>query len=144
MNSQSRAARIWAIVAEPKTVTVIMAVIYAALFMAGLAAWDGAPTAVAATVGEPLSTIWAVTLIVAGVCGVAGAIPGWYWLEKGGIIGGFFTSLTYMLSLISQSHLYPATDYRPQAALLLVVALMFIIRWERVKGLTVDPTRQKL
>ena len=132
--------RLWMILQEPRVVTALTTLTWALLGLGGLLALIDTPATIAAKIGSPLTYTWGGFLLVAGVLGFLGAGLGWWWIERAAIAAGVAGSLIYA-GIVVSLHVTQSGNRLPQTAFILVVAVSLIIRWERIRGAQVDPTR---
>ena len=130
MKTNHAGARIWALIAEPKTVTIIMTVMWT--FQLGLGVWtvtDAAPTGTRDLMG--------VLLIVAGALGTVGCPLGQWWVERPAIIAAVTAFIMHLLIVVDVAP--PDGPWEVAAAAGMVV--LMATRWERIRGLPADPRK---
>lgn len=133
--------RIWALIREPRNITIATAIGWGFISAAGIAALAYPPISITATIGPILVQFWAWFLIVGGVWGAIGACLGWWWVERVGLtlMGGGLVIYIFTLSWLQ----YEATtgNRLPQIFILCLVLVVGYVRWHRVAGAQTDPSR---
>lgn len=74
-----------------------------------------------------------------GTLGLIGCLPGWWWVERSGIAAGMTGVLTYLVVVVGS--LWHAGPKATQIGLLLLVVVMLVTRWVRIRGPQLDPMR---
>ncbi|WFF32389.1 hypothetical protein FAM19024_001850 [Propionibacterium freudenreichii] len=120
--------RIWDLLAEPKSVTVMMTFAYGGLL--GMGFWaivDASPGGVRDMMGG--------LLIAGGVCGLIGCPWGQWWIERAGLVAigaAFAVHLSFVVAISS-----PDGPWEVASALGLL--LLVVTRWIRIRTLPADP-----
>lgn len=130
----------WELIAEPRTVTALTALVYTLMAAAGVIAIASPPVRVADELGGALALWWGAILTLGGALGVIGAIPGWWYAERAGLIGVVAGLGMYSAAL---AHISDATPSSRAVQILAIVSLvvMLVNRWLRIAGATLDPSR---
>ena len=126
--SDPRQRRIWDMIAEPKTVTVLMTALYASVLVLGVY-----------TLIDPSHSrvIMSILLITGGVLGMVAAPVGQWWIERAGLIGVVTAWAMHLLTVI---HIAPP-DGAWQILTTVWAIVLCITRWLRISGLPADPRR---
>lgn len=127
-------------VKEPRAVTYTTCVVYFVLAVfTGLGALLIPPASVSVRIGPHATAVWAGLVLLGGVLAIAGALPGWWWLERTGIIGlasGLFIYAVVVLTL----HHEGAGNRLPQTGVIFAMIIVLLVRWLRVRGALSDPS----
>ena len=124
--------RVWDMLAEPKSVTVLMTVAYAALVALGF--WsvrDISMTGIRDMMGG--------LLIAGGVCGLIGCPWGQWWIERAGLVAigaAFAVHLSFVMAI-------SPPDGPWEVASALGLLLLVVTRWIRIRTLPADPRRPR-
>ena len=121
--------RVWAMLAEPKSVTVLMTGAYAALLALGFWAIGDAST-------MGLRDMMGGLLIAGGVCGLIGCPWGQWWIERAGLVAigaAFAVHLSFVVAI-------SPPDGPWEVASALGLLLLVATRWIRIRTLPADPT----
>lgn len=121
-------ARLWAMVAEPKSVTVLMTLAYLGLL--GLGFWAVTD---ASTMG--VRDMMGGLLIAGGVAGVVGCPLGQWWIERAGLVAtaaAFAVHLSFVVAI-------SPPDGPWEVASALGLLLLVVTRWIRIRTLPADP-----
>ncbi|MDK9627005.1 hypothetical protein [Propionibacterium freudenreichii] len=116
-------------VAEPKSVTVLMTCIYGALLGMGFSSVIGASPG-------GLRDMMGGLLIVGGVCGLIGCPAGQWWIERAGLVAigaAFAVHLSFVVAISSP-------DGPWEVASAIGVLVLVATRWIRIRALPADPT----
>ena len=123
-------ARIWELVREPKTITVLMACLYAAAVPVGI--W---------LLNQPRLDGWwdvmAIMLMLGGVIAAIGAPFGHWWLERSGLILLGTSQLMRWLIVAD----YPSVDKAAALWSITAAVALIVTRWIRIRALPRDPQR---
>lgn len=130
---------LWDMLAEPKVITALHVVVYVVLATAGWVAWVDQPEISVWVAGELMTDVWGWLLMVSSALGIAGCLPGIWWLERGGVIG-VATACVMQLAIISGGHL-DGGALPIHAAFVLAVLLLMAVRWHRIRLADLDPAR---
>lgn len=126
-------------VKEPRTLTYLSCLAYALLAaLTGLSALLVPPTSITHHLGPLVTTTWGGLILVGGVLAIAGCLPGWWWLERVGIVGISGGLVIYALVVISLNST-SSGNRLPQTGAILVCLVFMAIRWLRVRGAFADP-----
>ena len=128
--SDPRQRRIWDMIAEPKTVTVLMTALYASVLVLGVY-----------TLIDPSHSrvIMSILLITGGVLGMVAAPVGQWWIERAGLIGVVTAWAMHLLTVI---HIAPPDGAWQILTTVWAIGLC-ITRWLRISGLPADPRRRR-
>ncbi|AOT24435.1 membrane protein [Propionibacterium phage Doucette] len=121
--------RVWDMLAEPKSVTIMMTAAYAALLALGFWAIDDAST-------MGVRDMMGGLLIAGGVCGLIGCPWGQWWIERAGLVAigaAFAVHLSFVVAI-------SPPDGPWEVASALGLLLLVVTRWIRIRTLPADPT----
>lgn len=124
--------RVWAMLAEPKSVTIMMTLAYAALM--GLGFWAIVDIS---TLG--VRDMMGGLLIAGGVCGLIGCPLGQWWIERAGLVAiaaAFGVHLSFVVAI-------SPPDGPWEVASTLGLELLVATRWIRIRALPADPRRPR-
>lgn len=132
--------KLWAWVQEPKHITAVVTFGWGIILLTGISSLVEPPNTITHQLSQPLSILWAVCFIAGGALGLVGCPPGWWWVERAGVIltvagGGVYLSIIALLHLASEG------SRLTQAGWVLFGLVMLIARWLRIRGAQVDPRR---
>lgn len=132
--------RAWLRIQEPRALSVIYFLAYAAVFVMGLAVVGDPPRAVQGAIGESLVTLWAGMLVVGGGIGVATVLQGAWLFERAGAILCMVAMLIYGIAMsalpVSQPSLRVAT-----ICFVVFSILAFAARLVHTRRYSYDPER---
>lgn len=131
--------RLWELIQEPRVVAAVTGIGWAILATIGLTAVLLRPISIDHPAGPWLTGVWAALMMLGGTLGLVGCLPGWWWVERSGIAAGMTGVLTYLMVVISTP--WPAGPKATQIGLLLLVVVMLVTRWVRIRGPQLDPMR---
>lgn len=120
--------RLWDLLAEPKSVTVLMTCAYACLVAMGFWAIDDAST-------MGVRDMMGGLLIAGGVCGLIGCPWGQWWIERAGLVAigaAFAVHLSFVVAI-------SPPDGPWEVASALGLLLLVVTRWIRIRTLPADP-----
>jgi hypothetical protein len=140
MRSQSRLPKFLLLIAEPRIANSLQFAVYLSLFVAGITAFVDPPTLTLAILGPALTGMWATFLTFGGLVGSVAVLPGWWWLERVGLLAAGVGLLIYGIILLTLQYTDElATNHFP--AIALVVAFFFAqsMRWNQIRGLQLAP-----
>ena len=127
-------------VADPKSVSLWAATAWAITTLGGVFAFGSPPTSIANELGPWITTAWAVLFILGGTLAVAGALPGWWYVERAGIIL-LATGLAVYDGVIWTLHFTTPGNRAVQGSVVLALIAMSFARYARIRGATLDPGR---
>ena len=78
--------RLWLLLHEPRIITAATGITWSILIGIGVAALLAPPATISHQMGPTLTVVWAILLIVGGALGLVGCLPGWFWIERVGLI----------------------------------------------------------
>ena len=121
--------RIWDMIAEPKTVTMLMAGLYTSALVLGVY-----------TLMDPSHSrvIMSILLITGGALGMVSAPIGQWWIERAGLIGVVTAWAMHLLTVI---HIAPPDGAWQILTTVWAIGLC-VTRWLRISGLPADPRRR--
>lgn len=139
----SRLKTLWFSLEEPPEVTALMMVIYVVMIGVGLAAILAPPTALLSSWGQPLTMIWGSLLMVGGALGAAACPRGLWWLEAQAT-WILILALNLRALLVLMLQITTGSGSRiTQLGELVALTLWFALRWARIRGIPVDPLRDR-
>lgn len=126
--------RPWSWVAEPRWVSVLVTIAYANAVGLGLVAAWRPPLVVELEIGPAWTTSWAIGFAVGGALAGAGALPGFRYLERAGLMiimsaCGIYASLVARQGMLISG------------GLAIILAIVLAARTARIWGTTLDPSR---
>ena len=130
----------WLRVREPGATIASTSVLWLVLVVLGVTSLINPPSTITHEVGPELAALWAWALIGGATLGVSGCLSVWWWIERTGICATA-TALTIWLITIPASPVTPPGVRWALVELVVAVLVVLGIRWLRVSGLQVDPTR---
>ena len=131
--------RLWMMLHEPRVITAAMGVAWLVLTGIGCAALVAPPVSIAHEIGPLLTAIWGSLLLGGGVLGLAGCLPGWWWIERSGILAAGTGTLIYLVVIVNL-HATPGSRL-VQAGFVALALVGLAVRWLRIRAAQVDPTR---
>ena len=132
--------RLWLMLHEPRIITAATGVMWSILIGIGAAALLAPPATISHQMGPTLTVVWAILLIVGGALGLVGCLPGWFWIERVGLILAG-TGATMYLAVVLMLHYAEPGSRLVQAGFVLLGIGSLVVRWLRVRGPQIDPTR---
>jgi hypothetical protein len=130
--------RLWLKIHEPRVRRLIFLFIYLMTLVAGVSALVVPPAALEGTVVSPLAYVWATLLVISGMFGAWGVLPGLWWAEHIAAYAGVPGSLIYAF-LIFQAHTSEFENRIPQVCAVLIVGAAFCSRWYETRGINYEP-----
>ena len=124
--------RLWLMLHEPRIITAVTGAVWGVLIGIGLSALLAPPASIAHELGPTLTVIWASCLLVGGSLGMVGCLPGWWWVERTGIISAITGSAIYLIVVPERVE---------GVGGILLGILLLILRWLRIRGAQLDPAR---
>ena len=121
---------IWAMIAEPKSVTILMTALYSSVL--GLGVY---------TLIDPSHSrvIMSILLITGGALGMVSAPIGQWWIERAALIGVVTAWSMHVLTVI---HIAPPDGAWQILTTVWAIGLC-VTRWLRISGLPADPRRRR-
>lgn len=95
------ARNFWHLVNEPRGITLLVFAGYVVLTWGGQSALRNPPNTVENAAGELAMTLLSTMFVSGGVIGALTCLPGWNWLERGGVLLAGFAALIYASIAIS-------------------------------------------
>jgi hypothetical protein len=140
MTPRSRIPRFLLLIAEPRIANILQFFVYLSLLTAGLTAFVDPPTLTLAILGPALTGMWATFLTFGGLIGAVAVLPGWWWLERVGLIAAGAGLLIYGVILLSlQSVETGSSNYFPALAIACAFLFAQAMRWNQIRGLQLAP-----
>ena len=132
--------RLWLLLHEPRVITATQSVVWMIWAAIGVAAVLAPPMTIAHEIGPTLTGVWGGMMCLGGILGLIGCVPGWWWVERAGIIGAAAGATTYVFVVLNLHATTPGNRL-VQAGFILLAIASLIVRWLRISGLQTDPTR---
>ena len=132
--------RLWLMLHEPRVITAVTGGAWAIVIGIGLSALLAPPTTIAHELGPTLTVIWAACLLVGGSLGMVGCLPGWWWVERTGIISAITGSTIHLIVVLSLQYAQPGSRLT-QAGYIALGIVLLILRWLYIRGAQIDPSR---
>lgn len=132
--------RLWYLLHEPRIVTAWTGLTWVVLIGIGTSALLAPPATITHQMGPVLTVVWAVLLLVGGILGLTGCLPGWYWVERVGIILAGTGALMYLAVVLALHYAEPGSRL-VQAGFIVFAVAYLGVRWLRIRGPQIDPTR---
>lgn len=131
---------LWLKIHEPRVVHVVQCAIYLVTLAVGVVALVAPPTSIEGAVGEMLTVVWALSLIIGGALGAATVLPGIWLLERLAVIACGTGAAMYG-SVVLNLHFSEGGNRLPQAGMIAIVLLSFVQRWARIRRYAFDPEK---
>lgn len=132
--------RLWLMLHEPRIITAATGAMWAILIGIGTAALLAPPASISHQMGPALTIVWAILLMVGGSLGLVGCLPGWFWVERVGIILASSGAAMYLAVVVMLHYAEPGSRL-VQAGFVTLALASLVGRWLRVRGPQIDPTR---
>lgn len=123
---------LWAKVQEPRVISVVYFVMYAAGVGAGVYATMRPPTSLEGQVGAAAMTALTVLLTFGCTLGTIAALPGIYWLERSAVLSIALAATIY-LAILTTLQVQQPGNRTLQGWFVLFVLGMQAVRWVRVR-----------
>lgn len=128
-------------VMDPKAISVLCALAWIFVSAAGFDAVTSQPRIITNELGPIITNIWAVMFVTGGILAVVGALPGWWYLERSGIIL-LVAGLTVYDATLWYLETFVIDGHRSIDALIyLAFIFLALARLSRISGATLDPGR---
>ena len=132
--------RLWSRVKEPRVLSILSWTVHVALGVTGAMTLVILPAALGGTAGPIAAPITSGLLILGGLLGSIGALPGWQFTERLGIVSSTLGIVLYGLVLIYIKLTVADTSLSPIPITLSYVALVWLAsRWIRIKDHVFEP-----
>lgn len=134
--------RIWLLIREPRVITALTGLMWLIVTGIGVAALASPPLTIAHKIGPWLTIYWGSALLLGGVLGLVGCLPGWWWVERSGIAAtatGISIYLAVLIMLMAQAG---TGSLLVQTGFVLLALLALVVRWMRIRGAQIDPLRE--
>lgn len=128
----------WLRITEPRHLKATYALIYLLVLATGVATLLAPPQSIEGQLGNVLTIIWSVFLIVGGFGGALTVFPGWWWAERLSLILtlagiGIYAIVVLTLQLISEG------SRLTQLGMILLAGSVFAIRWILIRRYSFEP-----
>ena len=87
-----------------------------------------------------LTAIWGSLLLGGGVLGLIGCLPGWWWVERAGVLAAGTGAAIYLVVILSLHASTPGSRL-VQAGFVALTLVWLAVRWLRIRGAQLDPMR---
>lgn len=137
---------VWEKIVSPKHMTLAYFCIYAVTVIGGLVSVFIPPVTLQYELGPALTVIWGSLILLGGITGLVSVLPGWWWLERLGIvlavtgIGIYFAILVY-IQLEIYSSPYAAGSRWTQLSMTFLAMSVFIVRWLFIRAYSFAPRK---
>ena len=128
----------WQRITEPRHLKAAYAAIYLLVLATGVATLLSPPQSIEGQLGNVLTVIWSVFLIVGGFGGTLTVFPGWWWAERLSLIltlAGIGIYAVVVLSL----HIISEGSRLTQLGMILLAGSVFAIRWMLIRRYSFEP-----
>lgn len=132
--------QLWLLLREPRVVTAAQSIVWVILALSGWAALASPPPQLAGEAGPVLTLAWGLLLALGALAGLIGCVPGWWWVERLGIIATTTGALMYAAVLATMHVIGSGSQLAPAGLTLALIATLWV-RWLRIAGPALDPTR---
>ena len=132
--------RLWLLLHEPRAVTAAMIGYWLLVIFIGLSARISPPGTIAHQMGPALTEVWSAALLAGGLFGLIGCAPGWFWVERVGIMFASTGAVMYLAVVLMLHYAEPGSRL-VQAGFVLLGISSLVVRWLRIRGAQIDPTR---
>jgi len=134
-------ARLWGRIHEPRVKKLLYSITYLIGVFIGTVTMIRPPTSIETPLGPTLTTVWAVLILVGAIAALVAVFPGWWWMERIGIMlvaAGALIYLGVVITLHVQSQ--PDSSRLTQAGVILgfTWAASAVRLWE-IRGYTFEP-----
>lgn len=136
--------RLWGAIREPRVKKLLYGFLYLVAVLTGWATLWRPPQSIEGPLGPTLTTVWAVALTIGAVFSLLAVFPGWWWLERIGLLGIGSGALTYFAVVITL-HLQgpPDSSRLTQAGFIFMVVIgVCVIRVHEIWRNTFEPRRR--
>lgn len=131
-------SRMWHQITEPRHLKVAYAVIYLVVLATGVATLLAPPQSIEGQLGNVLTVIWSVFLIVGGFGGALTVVPGWWWAERLSLILTFAGIGIYAV-VVTSLHIVSSGSRLTQLGMILLAAAVFAVRWLLIRRYSFEP-----
>lgn len=135
---RSLLGRTWARIREPKVIKAIMTISFLMTLTMGVSAIVSPPTSIEGEIGTLLTYMWGAFLVIGGSLGAASTLPGWWIIERIGILSCMIGLGIYAVVVISMQ-LASTGNRFPQWFLILSAAMMLAAEGARTWGHNFEP-----
>lgn len=134
------ASRIWEFIEEPKSVTLVQAIIvYIASIAGGVLTLIYPPNTTSIILGTHIVTAMAILMILGGTIGSVTSISGWWWVERPLGVGLLTLAVClYLYSVIEAQVLGEGQRYLQMTVIMIALGGLFA-RWLRIRKHNYDP-----
>lgn len=133
-------SRFWGIIEEPKSVTLVQAlIVYAAAIAGGVMSLIHPPRTTSVILGDDLMTFVASLMVFSGLVGVVTSILGWWWIERTLAVGILMAAgAAYTYSVLEAQILSEGNRWM-QLSWLVIAGGGLAIRYLRIRKANYDP-----
>lgn len=133
-----KAGAVWSRIREPRRVKAEFFTIYMVATAVGLVTLAMPPTSIQGVLGVLLTYVWSGALTLGGMLGTAAVFPGWWWLERLGVLSILVGILIYF-TVVMSLHFTESGNRLTQAGFILLASTVFILRWQGIWRYTFEP-----
>lgn len=130
----------WRLLREPRAVTAVSGGAWLIVVAVGISALLSPPPTLSHAWGSTITWVWAMPLIMGGLISVAGCLPGWWWVERVGILATG-TGVMMYLSIVVILHVCGPNSQLVSAGHIIVILAGLTTRWLQISGLALDPAK---
>ena len=133
-------SKVWGFVEEPKSVTLVQAlVVYVAAIVGGALTLFYPPRTTSIILGDGLMTIVAVLMIFGGAFGVVTSIIGWWWIERPLAVGVLLIAGAGYTYSVAEAQALTDGNRWLQLSWLVIAGGGLVIRYLRIRRANYDP-----
>lgn len=130
---------LWSLLKEPRFISALHAIAYSIVFAIGIIFVFATPGDLVSRNGVALGFIIGGLFIVSGVLGTYSLHGGEWWMERAGVIFLIGGLLGYIMAIWTFDGQMAEKTVRTLLSIVLI--LLFSIRYYRIRGLVLDPTK---
>lgn len=131
--------RPWRLLREPRVVSALWVLIYLVATVVGIAQTQEPGLPVMEPAGTQVAYGSAIAMAIGGVLALAAVLPGWWGVERGGVLLVMSGIAVRMLTIPATSDTLAEAIVR--GGINVIAALALVIRLIHIWGLDLDPTR---
>lgn len=133
-------SKVWGFVEEPKSVTLVQAlIVYTAATAGGVLTLFHPPRTTSIILGDGLMTIIAALMIFSGAIGIITAISGWWWVERPLAVGVLMVAGAGYTYSVGEAQFLSDGNRWLQLSWLVIAGGGLVIRYLRIRRANYDP-----